>query len=690
MASKPMPRKIFWYLFIIFLVLSLGILLIGYLFYARQVAHIKRDKQNELAAILDLKIQQINNWREERQGDAYVLFTDQFLALRIKDYLQGKATSALKQEILNRMASFMVYQYQKIILISGQGEVELSYPQERRGLDTYSKKLVAEASQSKKIIFSDLYREDMSNEIRLSLGIPILTPDDMALVGVILLIVDPHQFLYPLIQTWPTPSRTGETILLRRQGDEVVFLSELRHQKTSALTLRFPLNTPELDAARVARGIRGVLDGRDYRGRPVLAAGDRIPDSPWFLLAKADQQEILEPLAVLARETALLVLALVISSGLGLSYVWWNQQAAFYRRQFEIEHDKAILAQRYAFLVKYANDIILLADQDMHLREANERAVESYGYDKDELLRMSLQDLHPPEDRPFLEEKVQQVAESEGLLFETRQQGKKGIPFPVEISLNLLKIEGQKIYQAIIRDVTERKLAEESLRRSEESLRHLTEQLLTAQETERQRISLLLHDELGQALMLFKFQLNAINDNLRKEKSKSGNDCLDMLQYLEGLIQKVRLLSKDLNSPYILEELGFQGALGYLIEEIGKNFHIQPGKVAIDKIDSLFSSQALIGIYRIFQEGLMNIGRHAHASQFSITVKKKKDHVSFVIQDNGTGFDKADITDPKGLKQGLGILSMEERVRILGGSINIQANPGEGTKISFNLPIKSN
>jgi signal transduction histidine kinase len=86
----------------------------------------------------------------------------------------------------------------------------------------------------------------------------------------------------------------------------------------------------------------------------------------------------------------------------------------------------------------------------------------------------------------------------------------------------------------------------------------------------------------------------------------------------------------------------------------------------------------------------MNIGRHAHASQFSITVKKKKDHVSFVIQDNGSGFDKADIVGPKGLKQGLGIFSMEERVRILGGSIDIQAKPGEGTKISFNLPIKAN
>lgn len=681
MVSKPKPKKIFWHLFIIFLILSLGIFLFGYFHYKHQVARIKKDKQDDLAAIMELKIQQLINWRQERFNDAKVIFSDQFLARRIQYYLQGKATSALKQEILNRLAGLMIYQYQKIILIGGQGEVKLSYPEERRACDTCSKELVAAAKQSKEIIFSNFYRDDVSNEICLSLLIPISSPDVKAAVGVILLKMDPRQFLYPLIQTWPTPSATAETELLRREGTEVVFLNELRHRPDSALSLRFPLNAPIVCATLVGGRGKGIIDGKDYRGKWVLAAGDHIPDSPWFLVAKVDQQEIFAPIATYVRNEIALLMALVASAGLGLAYVWRNQQAAFY-------HQQANLAQRYAYLNKYANDIIMIADQDSRLLEANDRAVESYGYERDELLRMSLVDLHPPKVRAFLEEKLHQVAKAEGLVFETSQQRRDGVSFPVEISLNLLEIEGRKFYQAIIRDVTERKQGEKALVESEKSLRRLAEQLMTARETERQRISLLLHDELGQALMLFKFQLSAIRDNLQREKSTSANDCLDMIQYLEGLVHKIRQLSRDLNPPNILEDMGFPGALKYLIGEIGKNFHTQPGKVAIDKIDPLFSPEALLSIYRIFQEALMNIGRHANASQFSIRVKKKQDHVSFMIQDNGTGFDKAEIMSQKMGKPGLGIPSMEERVKILGGSLDIQTKPGAGTKISFNLPIK--
>ena len=226
------------------------------------------------------------------------------------------------------------------------------------------------------------------------------------------------------------------------------------------------------------------------------------------------------------------------------------------------------------------------------------------------------------------------------------------------------------------------------MRESEKSLRHLTEQLLTAQESERQRISLVLHDELGQALMLFKFQLSALRDNLRKVKSVAANDCLDILQYLDGLINKVRQLSQDLNPPSILEEQGFQSALKHLIKEFRKFYRIQPGKMDIDEIKPLFPRDALISIYRIFQECLINIGRHARASQISIEVKKQEDQVSFMIQDNGRGFDMAKVMGQKALKPGLGIPSLQERVRIMGGSINIWSEPGKGTRISFILPIK--
>ncbi len=817
MDLQPQIRKNFWHLFLIFLVLSLGILGVGYFYYKHQAAHIKQDKQNDLVAITNLKIRQIDTWRQERLGDAQVIFSDHFLARQIKDCLQGNASPALKQEVMDRLAALRFYHYQKIILIGPQGEVEMAFPSEKRACDSYSQRLVAEARQRKEIIFSDLYRDDVTREIRLSLLIPVLPAGAAVPVAVILLKIDPHLFLYPLIQSWPTPSRTGETLLLHREGDEVVYLNELRHRQDSALRLRLPLNTPKVCSAMLAQGAKGVIEGADYEGRPVLAAGDRIPDSPWFLLAKVDQREIFAPISDFGRQAGVMVLGLLASASLGFLYVWRNQQAAFYRRQFETERQKLTLGQRYAYVTQYANDIILLAADDLRLLEANDRAVESYGYKKDELLQLALPDLQPPEARSLLAEKLRQTGDSEGALFETDQQRRDGTVFPVEISLRRLELEGQQVYQAIIRDVTrrrraqetlqrreadlaeaqriahlghweydlvsnkvfwsdevfrifglepqesvptrelfysfihpedlaaveeiekeafssgkygpydyriirrdgsirflsslgesrfdpegrplrlmgttqditERQQAEEALKESEERLRQLASQLLVAQEEERRRLAVTLHDDLGQALMVFRFQLSAIRDKLRPDHQPLSRDCEEMLAHLDGVLQRVRQVSQDLNPPGVLADLGFQAALGYLVEEFGKLYAIRQNSLEVADIEPLFSRRSQVIIYRIFQEALTNIGRHAQASRVSIAIKKQRAQVSFTIQDDGRGFVKQQVLGKKATHCGIGLSAMQERVKMLGGTLQIRSRKDEGTRISFVLPVEN-
>jgi signal transduction histidine kinase len=235
-------------------------------------------------------------------------------------------------------------------------------------------------------------------------------------------------------------------------------------------------------------------------------------------------------------------------------------------------------------------------------------------------------------------------------------------------------------------DITLRRRAEEALRESEQRLRFLTSQLLSAQERERKRISMELHDELGQSLALLKLQIRAIGRGLGEDQQDLKAGCRELLSYLDGVIDDVRRLSRDL-SPAVLEDLGLQSALKYLISGVSKHYTVSHSFEAAD-LDHLFPSDAQIIIYRIFQECLTNISKHAGATEVLITVKEHEGFISLVLEDNGAGFDTAQVSARRALGRGLGLAALDERVRMLGGTLEIRSQLGVGTRITCVIPIR--
>ena len=341
MASPVRPRKIPWHLILIFLLLSLGILGTGYFFYDYQLSSLKQEKLNELKTIADLKITQNVEWRYERLADASVIKEDPFLATRVNDFLKGNANPELKTEITHRLKALLVYHYQNIILIDPQGRVRLSVLGEEQSLGAYVRNLALKAMQTRKTVFSDFYRSDGSQAVRLSILVPIVLSQgtEKISVGAVLIQIDTH-LLYSLIQSWPIVSRSAETMLIRREGNEVVVLNELRHRKGTPFTLRFSLQEANPLAAMVARGEEGTVEGVDYRGVPVVAVVARIPDSPWYLVVKIDAAEIYTPLRERFHLVLGLLIVLIAGAGVSLATIWSNQQARFYRQRYEMEKER--------------------------------------------------------------------------------------------------------------------------------------------------------------------------------------------------------------------------------------------------------------------------------------------------------------------------------------------------------------
>ena len=233
---------------------------------------------------------------------------------------------------------------------------------------------------------------------------------------------------------------------------------------------------------------------------------------------------------------------------------------------------------------------------------------------------------------------------------------------------------------------TERKKVEEALLESEESLHQLSVNLLTVQESERRRISFELHDELGQSLAALKIQVGSLGKILGSDSPEiliSG--CEELRQSINLIIENVRRLSRDL-SPVALDDLGIDVALEYLLTNFAKLHEIKI-TYELAEITHLFCQGAQRHIYRIIQESLNNIGKHAHATHVIITIEKRKNRVFLIVKDDGNGFNVEDIQSRKTAKSGMGLTAMGERVRILEGLLDIESEVGKGTTITVSLPV---
>jgi len=365
----------------------------------------------------------------------------------------------------------------------------------------------------------------------------------------------------------------------------------------------------------------------------------------------------------------------------------------------EIKRAEEVLQEsekRYRLLAENLTDVIWTMDMNLRYTYVSPSIESLRGFSVEEVMAQRIEEVLTPTSyevvkKVFAEELVTEQMEerrrfsSRTLDLELRR--KDGSTVWTEVKMNFLRgPDGRPIgILGVTRDITERKRAEETLRESEERLHLLSSHLLTAQETERKRISIELHDELGQALITLKLRLSSIQRKLRKDQKVLRDECEYTQGSIEQIIENVRRLSQDL-SPYLLENLGLTAAARRLIDDLAKDHKIETS-LDITDIDRFISQERQLIIYRIFQEALTNIRRHAQATHISVAIKKEKDSLSLLVEDDGKGFDVKQAMIRDFDERGLGLAAMEERVRMLGGFLDIWSEVGRGTKISFTIPI---
>lgn len=481
-GRSSQDRNIVWWSLLFFALFALAITVIGIGAFRHYRDSIKSDRQNELSGIAALKIGQITSWMAERRGDAQLLQDDSLFLGEAERWLQrGSPDDASKATLAGRLASLQrtygVNGYSAILLFDDKLKPHLSTSANPASLRDHEKKWLLESMRTGQIFFSDIHRgvRERGDDIEIDIAVPLSIRRNgrERSIGAVLLRIDPYRFLFPLIQHWPTPSISAENLLVRREGDEVVFLNELRHHKGAALSKRLPLSQPSLPTAMALMGKEGLAEGLDYRGVPVVSVLHKVPGTSWVMVSKIDKAEIYAPIDKLAEWiTALIVV--FIGAGGGVALTWrerQRQRILNLQQQYANDAEKRLLGEA----VKQSGSAIALADQDNCFRYINPAFTQLFGYSLEEALGRPVNELIGVEGVSSIQpsQVVAFVNRHGELQEEVLRRTRDGRIIPVLLTHSAVRDEHGRItnYIANLTDLTQRKRAEEELAKQKEFIR---------------------------------------------------------------------------------------------------------------------------------------------------------------------------------------------------------------------------
>jgi PAS domain S-box-containing protein len=325
----------------------------------------------------------------------------------------------------------------------------------------------------------------------------------------------------------------------------------------------------------------------------------------------------------------------------------------------------------------------------------NAAACRALGYTREELLKLSIPDIDPIYQPEKFAEHWRDLQENGYATFETLHRTKDGRVYPVEIRANYVVFDDKEYNCAFATDITDRKLAEEELRRAHadlesrvrgrtEQLSAITYELSIAEERERRRIATELHDQVGQTLILSKIKLDSLSRSLPSESL--GKQIGEISKYLDQSIQDIRSLTFQL-SPPLLYEVGFEAAVEWLGEEFEEKYGFQV-EFRDDGKKKPLVEEASVALYQMVRELLLNVAKHAKAKRVRISVEKVSGKIKVIVADDGSGFDQLNGMRRKNKKSGFGLFNIRHRIEYMGGEFKINSKIDHGTSVTLTLPIK--
>lgn len=697
--DKKGRRDLAVYLLVFFLSAT-ALIAVGIHSYRDFETEFREQAEHQISSFADLKVSELEVWRKERMVDAEFFFHNQAFSGLVELFLEKPNEPQARAQLFTWLEHYQTFdQYDHVSLLDVNGEELFSVGEPMSTKDPGIADDVAGCLSIKDIMFGD-FRRALDGKIYLNISVPIFREQvNTNPLGVLVLRVDPQKYLYPYIQTTILDSSSAETLLVRREGEDVVFLNELRFVSNASLNLRVPIADVEHPAVRAVLGEEGIVEGVDYRGKEVLADLRSIPNSPWYLVTKMDIAETYAPLRIRLRQTATLFGLAIFSAGAILITFWRQQRIRFYKAQAETAFALQESEERYRWVVSNIPVVTFATDANGIFTLSEGKGLDKLGLRSGQIVGESIFDLY--REFPDILEPVRSALAGQ----ETRREVSiKGVHF--DVFYTPLFDENGKVVRVIglANDVTSHKISEENIRQLnldlENRVRERTAQFEIANK-ELEAFSYSVSHDLRAPLRGINGWSQALledyHDQLDEQavqyiqrvlsESRRMGDLIDGMLNLSRLT-RTEMNKKEVNLSAIAESIAERLKGDSIVREV--EFVIEPNLIAR-------------GDTNLLEVVLANLLENA----FKFTSKKARPCIefgrtdiqgspAFFVKDNGAGFDSSYAQKLFGAFQrmhknsefpgtGIGLATVQRIIHRHGGVIWAEARVDEGATFYFTL-----
>lgn len=678
--------------FLYFLIITIFISVSGYVFYLDRKTEIEDELSRHIIAIKQIKLQQIDSEQNQRKKiiESFLnvpAVNQEFLNLFVSRPRKStvQKVSVLTDDLLINLG------FSSINIFDTNVDIIFTTDSLHNIRQNFLKHELSVMLEKESSSITNMYIGDNKNLIQ-AIVVPVRYKN--VVKGYIWAEYSFFEYLHPIIDYTKGEPGSVEFILVKNDGNLAFLIKDIgSDDKPSIQTI--PINKADREVLIAVPTGERLIKGIEFRGQGIYASAKIIAGTDWNLITKINEEQVIRSVQNSASIIFLIALLLIILSASITYAIWKRSRLHFLSRTYNLKREKDLLTERYASITRYANDIIFSVDSDGRILEANQRAMDIYGYTKDELMNMNFFNFSQDKDH---DKKIlhNRIKHGNGLLFETTHKRKDGSPVPVEISAKYVQQDDEKILLAIVRDNTERKKLQSELIAAKER----------AEENDRLKTIILsnMSHELNTPMSgIIGFseilQLELADESQKEMASLIHRSGKRLNETLTAILDLSKIESQRLQLSF--DEIELNKIIYSCIAEIKSDAESKGLKFTFEPSDKNLSIKTDPNIlYKIIKYISNNGIKYTNQGELKITTTSLNGNAVVKIIDTGIGISKENlelIFEPfrqvsEGSNRnfegtGIGLTITKKLVEILNGKIEVDSQPGKGTIVILSFPF---